>query len=174
MIIERIDFRTAETFFKSYEHLGNCGLGVWHWGATENNRLVGVVSFGTTSFAQSRGLLSIVAKEFGLGIYQICRGGTIHTAPLNTPSRILSCAMRELRRERGDCLIVAYSDRRYKEVGTIYQACNGVYTGETEPCLSSIILSPRNGNVKMSPHETGDIHVESEGTAASERNQRMH
>src|SRR3984893_15113467 len=43
-----------------------------------------------------------------------------------------------------------------------------------EACLSSIILSPRNGNVKMSPHETGDIHVESEGTAASERNQRMH
>ena len=42
------------------------------------------------------------------------------------------------------------------------------------PCLSSIILSPLNGNVKMSPHETGDIHVESEGTAASERNQRMH
>jgi hypothetical protein len=36
-------------------------------------------------------------------------------------------------------------------------------------CLSSIILSPLNGNVKMSPHETGDIHVESEGTAASER-----
>ena len=31
-----------------------------------------------------------------------------------------------------------------------------------------------NGDVKMSPHETGDIHVESEGTAASERDQRMH
>src|SRR2546425_7054152 len=32
-------------------------------------------------------------------------------------------------------------------------------------CLSSIILSPLNSNVKMSPYETGDIHVESEGTA---------
>src|SRR5258707_7405180 len=41
-------------------------------------------------------------------------------------------------------------------------------------CLSSIILSPLNSNVKMSLHETGDIHVESEGTAASERDQRMH
>ncbi len=29
-------------------------------------------------------------------------------------------------------------------------------------CLSSIILSPLNGNVKMSPYEIGDIHVESE------------
>jgi len=34
-----------------------------------------------------------------------------------------------------------------------------------------MILSPLNGNVKMSPHETGDIHVESEGIATSERAQ---
>src|SRR6266478_6167959 len=49
-------------------------------------------------------------------------------------------------------------------------------TGTHSPqhCLSSIILSPPNGNVKMSPHETGDISVEPEGTAASERDQRMH
>src|ERR1700675_4891138 len=40
-------------------------------------------------------------------------------------------------------------------------------------CLSSIILSPLNGNVKMSPHETGDIHVESEGTATSDRHFAM-
>src|ERR1035441_8042765 len=38
------------------------------------------------------------------------------------------------------------------------------------PCFSSIILSPPNGNVKMSPHERKDIRVESEGTATSERN----
>jgi hypothetical protein len=41
--------------------------------------------------------------------------------------------MRELRWYRGDCLIVAYSDRLYNEVGTIYQACNGLYTGQTKP-----------------------------------------
>src|SRR5262249_52154108 len=41
-------------------------------------------------------------------------------------------------------------------------------------CLSSIILSPSNSNVKMSPHETGDIHVESEGATKSERDQRLH
>jgi hypothetical protein len=31
-------------------------------------------------------------------------------------------------------------------------------------CLSSIILSPLNGNVKMSPYETGDIHVATTGS----------
>src|SRR6266404_2067686 len=51
---------------------------------------------------------------------------------------------------------------------------HGVDQSRPKSCLSSIILSPLNGNVKMSPHATGDIHVESEGTTASERNQRMH
>ena len=32
-----------------------------------------------------------------------------------------------------------------------------------------MILSPPNGNVKMSPYEGKDICVESEGTATSER-----
>jgi len=44
----------------------------------------------------------------------------------------------------------------------------------TVKCLSSIILSPLNSNVKMSPHETGDIHVESEGAAKSERDWGMY
>jgi transposase len=34
-------------------------------------------------------------------------------------------------------------------------------------CLSSIILSPRNGNVKMSPYETGDICIEPERITTS-------
>src|SRR5262245_5574529 len=36
-------------------------------------------------------------------------------------------------------------------------------------CLSSIILSLLDGNVKMSPHEPGDIHVDSEGIETSDR-----
>jgi hypothetical protein len=133
MTLDRIDFRTAESFFLAFEHLGNCGLGVWHWGAVEDGHLVGAVSFGTTCFARSRGAIASVATRFGLGLYQICRGGTVHTAPRNTPSRILSGCMSALRRERGDCIIVAYSDRAYNEVGTIYQACNALYTGQTNP-----------------------------------------
>src|SRR5882757_3028695 len=34
-------------------------------------------------------------------------------------------------------------------------------------CLSSIILSPLNGYVQMSPYETGDICIESERIATS-------
>lgn len=131
--IERLDYPTASRFFKRYEHLGDCGLGVWHWGAFVHSSLIAVVSFGTTCFGSTRGAIPTLASEFGLKIYQISRGGTIPTAPRNTPSRVLSLILSEFHRFRGDCLIVAYADRCYNEVGTIYQACNGIYTGLTKP-----------------------------------------
>jgi hypothetical protein len=50
------------------------------------------------------------------------------------------------------------------------EVCAGLRGAQVE----IVILSPLNSNVILSPHETGDIHIESEGTAASERHQRMH
>src|ERR1700694_5864004 len=38
---------------------------------------------------------------------------------------------------------------------------------QTGWCLSSIILSPLNGNVKMSPYEQGNICIEPERAATS-------
>jgi hypothetical protein len=131
--LERIDFATAQQFFQKYEHLGNCGLGVWHWGAFCGTQLIATVSFGTTCFGKRRGALQHITAEFGLETYQIARGGTVSNAPLNTPSRVLSSALNEFHRFRGDCLVIAYADRAYNEVGTIYQACNGLYTGNTQP-----------------------------------------
>jgi len=49
------------------------------------------------------------------------------------------------------------------------QWANQIRTLPTRPCLSSIILSPLNGNVKMSSHETGDMPVEFRGSAAEAR-----
>jgi hypothetical protein len=131
--IRAIDYASARRFFEKYEHLGNCGLGVWHYGAVSESTLVAVISFGTTCFAAKRGLLSSIARKFSLNTYQICRGGTIIGAPRNTASWVLSRALRMLRQERGNCLIAAYADRFFNEMGTIYQACNALYTGQTDP-----------------------------------------
>src|SRR5271155_825125 len=118
MYFQKITLKSANAFFQNYEHLGNCGLGVWHWAAVEGAQLIGVVSFGTTCFAPSRGVIPDIANQFSLPVYQLCRGGTIPTATTNTPSKILSGVMRAFRSDRGDCVIVAYSDRVFNEVGT--------------------------------------------------------
>jgi hypothetical protein len=133
LLIQRISYAYARGFFERYEHLGNCGLGVWHFGGFLDKQLIAAVSFGTTCFAKNRGPLASIAQEFGLGMYQISRGGTATDAPFNTPSRVVSAALDSFRGARGDCLVVAYADRIFNEIGTIYQACNAIYTGLTDP-----------------------------------------
>src|SRR5262249_54851367 len=49
-----------------------------------------------------------------------------------------------------------------------YQDRTSVEQAGPANCLSSIILSPLDGNVKMSPHEPGDIHVDPEGIETSD------
>src|SRR6202051_648252 len=44
---------------------------------------------------------------------------------------------------------------------------NSFTIGFPAACLSSIIMSPLNGYVKMSPYETGDICIEPERIATS-------
>jgi hypothetical protein len=131
--VQTLDIHTATAFFERFEHLGNCGLGVWHYGVKAGTDLIGVISFGTTCFSRGRGAIASIADAFGLPVYQIARGGTANSAPFNFASRVLSEALRCFRRDHGECLLVAYADRTFNEIGTIYQACNALYTGKTDP-----------------------------------------
>jgi hypothetical protein len=129
----RIEKTEANDFMKKYEHLGDVGLGVWHWGLILRGKLISVVSYGTTCFSNNRGWISRIAKEVGFGVIQLCRGATIPNAPKGAPSRLIGLSNKEMYKRRGSVLIVAYADQKLCEIGTIYQACNSVYTGMTDP-----------------------------------------
>ena len=131
--IVRLSKSIAKEFMRGFEHLGNIGLGVWHWGLELNGRLAGVVSYGTTCFSPKRGWLGHVACEAECGIVQLCRGASAPWSPKNTASRLICLANREMYQLKGPIMIVAYANRELSEVGTIYQACNGIYTGRTDP-----------------------------------------
>jgi hypothetical protein len=123
----------AEEFLTEFEHLGNVGLGVWHWGLEVDGSLASVVSYGTPCFWRRRGLVARIAREASCGIVQLCRGGTAPWARTNTASRLICLANRQLYALKGPLLVVAYADEEYGEVGTIYQACNALYLGLTDP-----------------------------------------
>lgn len=133
MIIKEIKKNEAENFFKQYEHLGNCGLGVWHYGLYDDDALLSVVSFGPTNFNPNRCFLGKISEKYSVKIIQLTRGGTKFDADTNIPSFIIKRAMNEIKCKFGDCIIVAYSDTKWNEVGTIYQASNFLYCGLTEP-----------------------------------------
>jgi len=97
----RIDGADAASFIEHYEHLGNVGLGVWHWGLYLNKKLASVLSFGVPCFAPSRGFLAMASKVSGARLLQLCRRATAFWAPRNTPSRIVALALQEICRDFG-------------------------------------------------------------------------
>ena len=132
-IITSVSRKFADEFMQQNEILQNVGLGVWHYGLIHRRRVVGVLSFGSTCFASNRGMLAEIAANNSCRIIQLCRGGSRVRAPKNTGSRMISLALKDIRDRLGPSIVVAYSNTRLGEIGTIYQASNAVYTGQTDP-----------------------------------------
>lgn len=134
MHLKEVNKKTAEEFFSKYEHLGNCGLGVWHYALyDDNDEIISVVSFGVTNFNSNRSFLGGISNKYNVRIIQLTRGGTRFDAPKNIPSQIIKKAMSKIKQRYGDVIFVAYSDTNWNEIGTIYQASNFSYLGLTNP-----------------------------------------
>jgi len=118
---------------EEFEHLGNVGLGVWHYGLYRSDSLLSVLSFGPTCFSGKRDRPTQLAQAHGCHSIQLCRGGTAVHAPRNTASVAVSSALRAIQRDIGPALVTAYADPLYGEVGTIYQASNAYFLGWTDP-----------------------------------------
>ncbi len=131
--LKKISAVEANKFYSQYEHLGNCGLGVWHFGLLFNEVLLSIVSYGIPCFSSKRGFIGEIASKYGIKIYQLCRGATKTNSFNNIPSQTVSKSLYEIRKQRGDSLVIAYSDTFYNEIGTIYQATNALYLGLTNP-----------------------------------------
>lgn len=131
--IVKLNSKMANSFVARYEHLGNLGLGVWHWGLLIDGILVSVLSFGVPCFAVGRSFLGEVSHKCGARVLQLCRGATLPWAPRNTPSRTICLALRAISKKVGPALVIAYADPHLHEIGTIYQASNAIFTGKTNP-----------------------------------------
>ena len=123
----------AGLFLRNYELLGNSGLGVWNWGLFENNNLTSVVSYGVPNFSQKRGFISDIGRRTGVKIFQLCRGASSEFAHPHASSYLVSVASHLIYKWKGPMIIVAYANPILGEIGTIYQACNAIYTGLTNP-----------------------------------------
>lgn len=130
---DRIDYGDAADFYDKYEHLGDPGRGVYHWGAFRSSQLMSAISFGSPCFSIHENIYAKLSKKYGLNVYQLTRGASVPDAPCNTASWTISRGLTCLKRLRGASLVVAYSDPKYNEIGTIYQASNFIYIGKTDP-----------------------------------------
>lgn len=131
--VRKVTEEVAVDFMKSYEVMGNVGLGVWHYGLFDINNLLSVVSYGMPCFALNRTFVGNIANKFECKVIQLCRDSVTPDAPKNIASQIICSANHLLYKEYGNLIIVAYADPEFGEVGAVYQAANAIYLGKTNP-----------------------------------------
>jgi hypothetical protein len=128
--VREISYNEAKNVIMANEWLGNLGTTEWAFGLYCGKHLAGVACFGST--AGTNVAASICGAEHRHKVTTLCRGACVHWAHPHSASFLVSAACREMTK-KGYHIVVAYSDPEAGEVGTIYQACNFLYCGQTNP-----------------------------------------
>lgn len=133
--IKDIPKEKAMEIILKYEWLGTIGKPRHCYGAFDNNDFIGCVCYGVLNAPQ--GYKNFVGKKYsqkGKGI-QLIRGACVYWAHPHTASKLISESLKLINKLNYK-YVVAFSDPEAGEIGTVYQATNWHYTGETIPSLN--------------------------------------
>ena len=129
-------------FIKKHEWLGNLSQFTTHWfGAYHKGILAGVILMNMPN-AFSK-VLGEDTKEIER---LVSRGACISWSPKNLASTFLMWTIKYMVKNTQYRLFSAYSDSTAKELGTIYQACNWKYLGQSAGTTKRYI-NPYNGKL---------------------------
>jgi len=130
-IIEEISFDQAKNIIEKYEWLGTMGTTEISYGLICGGAIVGVACFGRT--AGTNASSSVFGQDRDVGVMTLCRGACVHFAHEHSASHLISAACQNIADKGIAKALLAYSDPEAGEIGTVYQACNWIYTGMTSP-----------------------------------------
>lgn len=126
-IIEKKDKTDLKLFIERHEWLGNLSQYTTHWFACyHNNVIAGVILFNLPN-----AFSKILGEDTKNLERLISRGACISWSPKNLASSFLMWCIKWMVNNTQYRLFTAYSDPTAKELGTIYQACNFYYMGQS-------------------------------------------
>lgn len=141
-VTDKSEQRKLKQFIERHEWLGNLSQYTTHWFACYyEETIAGVILFNTPN-AFSK-ILGENTKELER---LISRGACISWSPKNLASSFLMWSIKWMVENTRYRLFTAYSDPTAKELGTIYQACNFYYMGQSAGTTTRYI-NPYTGKV---------------------------
>ena len=141
-VTDKKEQQRLKQFIERHEWLGNLSQYTTHWFACyHKNIIAGVILFNMPN-AFSK-MLGENTKELER---LISRGACISWSPKNLASSFLMWCIKWMVDNTQWRLFTAYSDPTAKELGTIYQACNFYYMGQTAGTTTRYI-NPYTGKV---------------------------
>jgi len=137
--VKRVARTTAERIILMYEWLGTMGASGLYYGI-----YFGPYCAGVTCVAPNGAGAAAVNAGGDYGVTQremafLVRGACVHWAPPGSNSKLVSWTVRFVREDAPtNKILMAYADPDAGEIGTIYQACNWTYIGNTGEARNQI------------------------------------
>ena len=130
----------VRTFIERHEWLGKMPNRPTHRFVA---RLYGEELAGVVVMATPNTFSHLLGKEYRHAEKLIARGASISWAPKNLASWMISRSMKHMVEMTGFRIFTAYSDPEAKELGTIYQALNFNYLGQSAG-TNKLYFDPQN------------------------------
>jgi hypothetical protein len=130
--VEAISRKEAKEFILRYEWLGTVGRPLARYGARNSaGELAAVALFGRPAVGGTNGAALICGEAYRPYVIALERGACSHWAHPHTASWFIPRACRMAAQDYGWKIFYAYSDPEAGEIGTVYQACNWIYIGQS-------------------------------------------
>lgn len=142
VITDKEERQNLKRFIERHEWLGTLSQYTTHWFACYHNDIIaGVILFNMpNAFSKTLGDNTKELERL------ISRGACISWSPKNLASSFLMWSIKWMVNNTQYRLFTAYSDPTAKELGTIYQACNFYYMGQTAGTTKRYI-NPYTGKI---------------------------
>ena len=132
-ILRPIPREVAKPFIEKYEWLGTLGTFKFGYGlffpykSGIGHKLGVAICFSKTTTWQAE--VSICGEKYRDKVILLCRGAAANWCPPNANSYAIAQTLKAVKKDTPYRIILAYSDRRAGEVGTIYQSLNFLFIG---------------------------------------------
>ncbi len=142
MVLDKKERTKLKQFIERHEWLGNISQYTTHWFAAYHKDIIaGVILFNVpNSFSKTLGENTKNLERL------ISRGACISWSPKNLASSFLMWCIDWMVHNSQFRLFTAYSDPTAKELGTIYQACNFYYMGQSSGTVN-MYVNPYSGKM---------------------------
>jgi hypothetical protein len=141
-VTDKNEQQNLKKFIERHEWLGNLSQYTTHWFASYHKDIVA----GVILFNMPNAFSKILGENTKNLERLISRGACISWSPKNLASSFLMWCIKWMVNNTQYRLFTAYSDPTAKELGTIYQACNFYYMGQTAGTTTRYI-NPYTGKV---------------------------
>jgi len=145
-IIDKKEQQNLKKFIERHEWLGTLSQYTTHWFACYHIHNDVKIIAGVILFNVPNSFSKILGEETPQLERLISRGACISWSPKNLASAFLMWCITWMVKNTQYRLFTAYSDPTAKELGTIYQACNFYYMGQSAGATNRYI-NPYNGKI---------------------------